>query len=200
MSPPEWDSTKKDKPVSVTTITEIEASLLQKVATGDRDAFGELYDRMLPRVLGLALRVLRDPAQSEEVSQEVFLEVWQLASRFDAEKGSAVGWILRKAHGRAVDRVRSSEARNARDIKMGIRDLAESTADLTEVVELRIESERVTAAMDKLPAVQRQAVALAHLGGYSHSEVSQILSIPVGTVKTRIRAGISRLREELAVA
>jgi RNA polymerase sigma-70 factor (ECF subfamily) len=186
--------------MSATNVIEIEASLLEAAAAGDRRAFGELYDRMLPRVLGLAMRVLRDSAQAEEVAQEVFLEVWQLASRFDAEKGSAVGWILRKSHGRAVDRVRSSEARNARDIKMGIRELAESTADIAEVVELRIESERVNQAMGKLPEVQREAVALAHLGGYSHSEVSEILSIPIGTVKTRIRAGISRLREELAVA
>jgi RNA polymerase sigma-70 factor (ECF subfamily) len=186
--------------MSANNVIEIESVLLQNAAKGDQRAFGELYDRMLPRVLGLAMRVLRDAAQAEEVSQEVFLEVWQLASRYDVEKGSAVGWILRKSHGRAVDRVRSSEARNARDIKMGIRDLAESTADITEVVELRIESERVNAAMNKLPEAQREAVKLAHLGGYSHSEVSQMLSIPVGTVKTRIRAGISRLREELAVA
>src|ERR1700712_4789332 len=122
--------------MSATNVIEIESVLLQNVAKGDQSSFGELYDRMLPRVLGLAMRVLRDAAQAEEVSQEVFLEVWQLAGRFDADKGSAVGWILRKSHGRAVDRVRSSEARNARDIRMGIRDLAESTADITEVVEL----------------------------------------------------------------
>jgi RNA polymerase sigma-70 factor, ECF subfamily len=108
--------------------------------------------------------------------------------------------VLRKAHGRAVDRVRASESRNARDLKIGIRDLVEPMDDIAEVVELRIVSEQVGLALDRLPDAQRQAVALAHLGGYSHSEVSAILRIPVGTVKTRIRAGISRLREELAVA
>jgi RNA polymerase sigma-70 factor, ECF subfamily len=181
-------------------VFEREAVLLESAAAGDCQAFDELYSRMQPRVFGLAMRVLRDSAQSEEVAQEVFLEIWQRAGRFDAAKGSAVGWVLRKTHGRAVDRVRSSEACNARDIKMGIRDLSESADDISEVVELRIESERVRKAMSKLPHVQREAIALAHLGGYSHSEVSHILHIPVGTVKTRIRAGISRLRDELAVA
>ena len=184
---------------SITSI-EIESALLEKTARGDRAAFGELYDRMQPRVLGLATRVLCDSGQAEEVAQEVFLEVWQQAGRFDNSKGSAVGWILRKTHGRAVDRVRSSSARTARDIKMGIRHLVEPSDDVAEVVELRIDSERVGRAMRKLPDAQREAVALAHLSGYSHSEVSEILRIPVGTVKTRIRAGIGRLREELAIA
>jgi RNA polymerase sigma-70 factor (ECF subfamily) len=184
---------------SITTI-EIEASLLARASHGDRAAFGELYDRMLPRVFGLATRVLRDSGQAEEVSQEVFLEVWQQAGRFDADKGSAVGWVLRKAHGRAVDRVRASSARTARDLKMGIRNLVEPSEDIAEVVELRIDSERVGRALRNLPDSQREAVALAHLSGYSHSEVSEILHIPVGTVKTRIRAGIGRLREELAIA
>lgn len=186
--------------MSATNVTEIEAALLERSAAGDRSAFGELYDRMLPRVLGLAIRVLRDTAQSEEVAQEVFLEVWQLASRFDAEKGSAVGWILRKAHGRAVDRVRASESRNARDFRAGMRDLVQWDDSLADVVELKIESERVARALRKLPDSQRQAVILAHLDGYSHTEVSRMLHIPVGTVKTRIRTGISRLRDELAIA
>ncbi|MDQ1571413.1 MAG: polymerase sigma-70 factor, subfamily [Actinomycetota bacterium] len=181
-------------------VTEIEATLLAKAATGDQRAFGELYDRMLPRVMGLAMRVLRDAAQAEEVTQEVFLEVWQLATRFDAEKGSAVGWVLRKAHCRAVDRVRSSESRNVRDFRSGLRELSDIEDSPADVVELRIESERVNRALLTLPENQRKAVTLAHLKGYSHTEVSAILHIPVGTVKTRIRTGISRLREELAIA
>jgi RNA polymerase sigma-70 factor (ECF subfamily) len=182
------------------TVTEIEARLLQSVADGNKRAFEELYDRMLPRVLGLATRILRDSAQAEEVAQEVFLEVWQLASRFDVERGSAVGWILRKSHGRSVDRVRSAQARYSRDVKIGLRELAETTDALADVVELRIESEKVNRAMESLPQPQRQAVALAHLGGYTHTEVSEMLNIPIGTVKTRIRTGISRLRQELAIA
>ena len=180
--------------------SEIEASLIQRAARGDREAFGDLYDRMFPRVFGLARRILCDAGQAEEVAQEVFLEVWQRAGRFDAAKGSGAGWILRKTHSRSVDRVRSAQARSMRDLRMGLRDLNEPSDDVAEVVELRLNSERVSRALRQLPETQREAVTLAHLAGYSHSEVSAILRIPVGTVKTRIRAGMGRLREELAIA
>jgi RNA polymerase sigma-70 factor (ECF subfamily) len=184
----------------VTTVAEIESVLLYSVATGDRTSFSELYDRMHPRVLGLAMRILRDPGHAEEVTQEVFLEVWQYAKRFDGTRGSATGWILRKTHSRAVDRVRSAQASKVRDARIGLRDFNEPSDDIMETVALRIDSKRVERALGTLPEAQRQAVALAHLGGYSHSEVSAILKVPVGTVKTRIRAGIGRLREELAAA
>jgi RNA polymerase sigma-70 factor (ECF subfamily) len=183
-----------------TTLAEIEAVLLKSVAAGDQCAFSELYDRMQPRVLGLAMRILRDVGHAEEVAQEVFLDVWQLARHFDHTKGTATGWILRKTHSRAVDRVRSAQASKVRDARIGLRDLHDPTDDIADTISLRIESKRVERALGALPEAQRQAVALAHLGGYSHSEVSAILKVPVGTVKTRIRAGIGRLREELAAA
>lgn len=183
-----------------TSVDEIDTSLLRAVAGGDRLAFSQLYDRMQRRVLGLCMRILRDLGQAEEVTQEVFLEVWQLAPRFDDDKGSAVGWILRKAHSRSIDRVRSSQTRRARDQRIGLRDLVEPHHDMLELVALRINSEKVGKALGSLPDAQREAVALAHLGGYSHSEVSRILQVPIGTVKTRIRAGIDRLRVELAAA
>jgi RNA polymerase sigma-70 factor (ECF subfamily) len=183
-----------------TTLAEIESVLLLSVAAGDRSAFSELYDRMQPRVLGLAMRVLRDVGHAEEVAQEVFLDVWQYATHFDTTKGSATGWILRKTHSRAVDRVRSAQASRVRDARVGLRDLGETAEDFADTISLRIESKRVERALGTLPEAQRQAVALAHLGGYSHSEVSAILKVPVGTVKTRIRAGIGRLREELSAA
>jgi RNA polymerase sigma-70 factor (ECF subfamily) len=182
------------------TTAEIESVLLGRVATGDTVAFGQLYDRMQPRILGLAMRVLRDSGLAEEVAQEVFLDVWQFAAQFDDSKGSAAGWILRKTHSRAVDRVRSAQAQKTREARIGLRDLNETTDDIADTISLRIESKRVERALGALPEPQRQAVALAHLGGYSHSEVSAILKVPVGTVKTRIRAGIGRLREELAAA
>ena len=183
-----------------TPVEEIEAVLLSAVARGDRNAFSQLYDRMQPRVLGLAMRILRDLSHAEEVSQEVFLEVWQLATHFDPSKGSATGWILRKTHSRSIDRVRASQTRRARDLKIGVRDLLEPSFDILETVALKINSEKVERALGALPEPQRAAVSLAHLGGYSHSEVSQILQVPIGTVKTRIRAGIDRLRVELAAA
>jgi RNA polymerase sigma-70 factor (ECF subfamily) len=179
---------------------EPEAALLSAVAEGDREAFSQLYDRMQPRVLGLAMRIIRDISHAEEVSQEVFLEVWQLAGHFDAEKGSAVSWILRKAHSRSIDRVRASQTSRTRDLRIGVRDLAEQSSDVLETVALKINSEKVERALGTLPLPQRQAVSLAHLGGYSHSEVSEMLQVPIGTVKTRIRAGLDRLRVELAAA
>jgi RNA polymerase sigma-70 factor (ECF subfamily) len=186
--------------ITVTTIAEVEAGLLVSVADGDQAAFSELYDRMQPRVLGLAIRILRDVGHAEEVTQEVFLDVWQVARTYDPAKGSAAGWILRKTHSRSVDRVRSAQARRMREARIGLRDLLEPTEDISETISLRIDSKRVERALGALPEAQRQAIALAHLGGYSHSEVSEILQIPVGTVKTRIRAGIGRLREEFAAA
>ncbi|HEX4059110.1 MAG TPA: sigma-70 family RNA polymerase sigma factor [Galbitalea sp.] len=179
---------------------ELDSSLLHAAGDGDQYAFSQLYDRMQPRVLGLAMRILRDISQAEEVTQEVFLEVWQLASSFDAQKGSACSWILRKTHSRSIDRVRSSQTRRVRDHRIGVRDLLEPQHDILEIVALRINSEKVGKALGTLPDAQREAVALAHLGGYSHSEVSEMLHVPIGTVKTRIRAGIDRLRVELAAA
>jgi RNA polymerase sigma-70 factor (ECF subfamily) len=174
--------------------------LLELVATGDRDAFAELYDEMAPRVLGLVIRLLRDHSQSEEVSQEIFLEIWQNAPRFDASKGSAVTWILTMTHRRAVDRVRASQASKDRDLKIGIRDVESDFDHVSESVEVRIEHERVQKAMARLTELQRQAITLSYFGGYSNSEVSSILSVPLGTIKTRIRDGMIRLRDELGVA
>lgn len=181
-------------------VAEIEAHLLARVAAGDAVAFAELYDRMMPRILGVIIRVLRDVSQSEEVAQDVLLEIWQLAGRFEADRGSAAGWMLRKAHSRAIDRVRSAQSSYERDSRIGIRDLNEHQDALEDVVETKIESERVVRALAVLPAAQRQAVTLAHLGGYTHREVADMLHVPIGTVKTRIHAGIGRLRQELSIA
>ena len=174
--------------------------LLQRVATGDREAFAQLYDRTAPRVFGLVKRLLRDHSQSEEVTQEVFLEIWQTAMRYDTSKGGAIAWMLTMTHRRAVDRVRASQASRNRDTRIGIRDFPTDFDSVAENVEVRIESERVKEAMMRLTELQRQAVQLAYFGGYSHSEVAAMLSVPIGTVKTRLRDGMIRLRDELGVA
>jgi len=174
--------------------------LLGRVAQGDESAFGDLYDQMAPRVLGLVKRLLIDHAQSEEVTQEIFLEIWQSASRYEAQRGGASTWILTMAHRRAVDRIRSSQAGRDRDTKIGIRDLAVAYDDVSETVETRIEHERVEKAMSRLTELQRQAISLAYYGGFSQSEVAAQLHIPLGTVKTRLRDGLIRLRDELGVA
>jgi len=174
--------------------------LLGLIAQGDKAAFGQLYDQIAPRVLGLVRRLLRDHAQSEEVTQEIFLEIWQSATRYDSSKGVASSWIMTMAHRRAVDRVRASQASRDRDVKIGIRDYSPDYDNVSESVQIKIEHERVEKAMLRLTELQRQAVTLAYFGGYSHSEVAAMLSVPIGTVKTRLRDGMIRLRDELGVA
>jgi RNA polymerase sigma-70 factor (ECF subfamily) len=174
--------------------------LLPRVAQGDQTAFAELYDQTAPRVLGLVKRLLKDHAQSEEVTQEVFLEIWQNATRFDSTRGSAASWMLTMAHRRAVDRIRASQAGRDRDLKIGVRDLETDYDSVTESVEIRIEHERVERALGRLTELQRQAVKLAYYGGLSHSEVAKLLDVPIGTVKTRLRDGMIRLRDEMGVA
>lgn len=174
--------------------------LLSRVATGDQGAFSDLYDVMAPRLLGLIKRTLVDHAQSEEVAQEVFLEIWQNAGRFDRAKGSGLSWMLTMAHRRAIDRVRSSQAGRDRDVRIGIRDAPREFDHVSESVELRIEGERVKVAMASLTELQRQALTLSYFGGHTQTEIAEMLSIPLGTVKTRLRDGMIRLRDELGVA
>jgi len=173
--------------------------LLSRVADGDQSAFSDLYDELSGRVLGLVTRLLKDRAQSEEVTQEVFLEVWQQATRFDRARGTASSWILTMAHRRAVDRIRAAQSSHDRDTKVGIRDFETDFDSVSESVEIRIEHERVSRALARLTEFQRQAVQLAYYGGYTHSEMAERLGVPIGTVKTRLRDGMIRLRDEMGV-
>ncbi|NQX15118.1 ECF RNA polymerase sigma factor SigK [Rathayibacter sp. VKM Ac-2857] len=175
-------------------------ALLERIAAGEQAAFSQLYDLVASRVLGLITRVLVDRAQSEEVAQEVFLEIWQTAGRFAPNKGSATTWILTMAHRRAIDRVRAAQAGRDRDVRIGIRDLGRDYDQVAEQAEVSLEHEKVTAALGRLTELQRQALQLAYYGGYSHSEIAGILNCPVGTIKTRLRDGMIRLREEMGVA
>jgi RNA polymerase sigma-70 factor (ECF subfamily) len=173
--------------------------LLVQTAQGDQDAFARMYDLLSPRVFGLILRVLVDRAQSEEVLQEVFLEVWQSAGRFAPNRGQGRSWVLTIAHRRAVDRVRSAQASTDRDARIGMRDLDVAYDGVAEQVELKIEWERIAAALSSLPEAQREALTLAYYGGYSQSEIAALVGAPLGTVKTRMRDGLSRLRLEMGV-
>lgn len=173
--------------------------LLVRAAAGDQSAFARLYDMLSPRVFGLILRVLVDRSQSEEVLQEVFLEVWQSASRFVPNKGQGRSWILTIAHRRAVDRVRSAQASADRDVRAGFRNLDVAHDGVAEEVELRIEGRRVAQAVAALPEAQREALTLAYYGGYSQSEIAALVGAPLGTIKTRMRDGLSRLRTEMGV-
>lgn len=178
---------------------DLAAALLVRAAAGDQRAFAELYDMLSPRVFALILRVLVNRSQSEEVLQEVFLEVWQSAGRFAPNKGQGRSWVLTIAHRRAVDRVRASQASADRDTRIGLRDLDDARDLVAETVESRMESERVAMALAALPQAQQEALVLAYYGGYSQSEISVLIGAPLGTIKTRMRDGLSRLRRELEV-
>lgn len=175
------------------------ADLLQRTAQGDQAAFARLYDMLSPRVFGLILRVLVDRSQSEEVLQEVFLEVWQSAAKFAPNRGQGRSWVLTIAHRRAVDRVRSAQASTNRDVRAGFRDLDVAHDSVAEQVELRIEGRRVAQALATLPEPQREAITLAYYGGYSQSEIAALVGSPLGTIKTRMRDGLTRLRNEMGV-
>ncbi|GAA5035515.1 sigma-70 family RNA polymerase sigma factor [Terrabacter aeriphilus] len=173
--------------------------LLHRSATGDESAFAELYDAVSARLFGLVRRVVRDPAQSEEVTQEVFLEIWRHSARFDPAKGGALSWMLTIAHRKAVDRVRSAEAARNRDVGYGTSHQDVSHDSTSEAVVERLDAERVHLALATLTQAQRQALELAYLSGYTHTEVATMLDLPLGTAKTRIRDGLIRLRDTLGV-
>ncbi len=173
--------------------------LLQRVALGDNPAFEFLYDEVANSVYGIVRRVLRDPAQSEEVTQEVLVEVWRTATRFDPARGSASSWILTMAHRRAIDRVRSSQASVDRDQRVAVRENTRDYDEVAEQVENRLEQEQVRRCLDTLTDLQSESVRLAYYGGYTYREVSELLDVPLGTVKTRLRDGLIRLRDCLGV-
>jgi RNA polymerase sigma-70 factor (ECF subfamily) len=175
------------------------AHLLREVAKGDERAFGRLYDMVSPRVYGLVRRVLRDPAQAEEVAQEVFVEVWRMAPRFDGARGSATSWIFTIAHRRAVDRVRAEQASADRAMKVGIASVEVPHDEVVDEVAGRLERQQVRRCLDDLTGLQRQAVTLAYYQGHSYREVAELLSTPLPTIKTRMRDGLIRLRDCLGV-
>lgn len=173
------------------------AGLLTRSARGDEVAFAELYDATAPRLYGLVLRVVRDPAQAEEVTQECYLEAWRQAARYDVARGSALGWLMTMAHRRAVDRVRTAESGHRRDTAYHQRNQAVDHDTTADAAHATIEAARVREALRQLTDVQRDAVTLAYLGGYTHTEVADLLGIPLGTAKTRIRDGLIRLRDTM---
>ena len=173
------------------------AALLARVAHGDHQAFELVYGELAGPVYGVVRHVLRDPAQSEEVAQEVLLEIWRTAWRFDPARGSAAAWALTIAHRRAVDRVRSETAGSRREQKAAP-DIVPGD-DVAEVVAATLDHQRVRRCLDGLTELQRESIKLAYYGGYTYPQVAQLLGVALGTVKTRIRDGLIRMRDCMEV-
>jgi RNA polymerase sigma-70 factor (ECF subfamily) len=173
--------------------------LLGRVGRGEEAAFEQTYDQVADLVYGLVRRVVRDPAQSEEVVQEVLVEVWRNASRYEPAKGSAMAWIMTVAHRRAVDRVRAEQAASERHARVARSEQVVAYDEVAEDVEARLDRERVRRCLDTLTELQRQSVALAYYEGYTYREVAELLTVPLGTVKTRMRDGLIRMRDCLGV-
>jgi RNA polymerase sigma-70 factor (ECF subfamily) len=172
--------------------------LLVYVARGDQAAFESVYDRLAGPVYGVIRRVLRDPAQAEEVTQEVLLEVWRTATRFDPAVGGAATWVMTIAHRRAIDRVRSSAAATEREQKTA--EIPMPRDEVAEAVEASLDRERVRRCLDGLTQVQRESITLAYYGGYSYRQVAGLLNVTLGAIKTRIRDGLIRMRDCLGVS
>jgi RNA polymerase sigma-70 factor (ECF subfamily) len=171
--------------------------LIRQVARGDADAFDAVYDQVAPAVFGIVRRVIRDPAQSEEVTQDVLLEVWRSAAKFDPARGSAAAWVTTLAHRRAVDRVRSVQKEADRERRLAA--AAVPYDEVAEAVESSLERERVRRCLGSLTDLQRESVTLAYYGGYTYAQVASLLGVPDGTIKTRMRDALIRLRDCLGV-
>ena len=172
---------------------------LQRVARGDHDALGELYDRHGRLMYSLALRIVRDQGEAEDVIQDVFSQAWRQAARYDASRGTVLGWLLTVTRSRAIDRIRSRKSRPEPTAdESALRDLPDSLVPADEQLAWAGQAAQVRAALDGLTILQRVAIELAFFEGLTHAEVAERLELPLGTVKTRIRQGLLTLRDRLA--
>jgi RNA polymerase sigma-70 factor (ECF subfamily) len=172
-----------------------DGELLRRMATGDSAALAAFYDRHAPRVLGLLVRLVADRAEAEDLLQQVFFEVWTRAGQFDPTRSSPTTWLLLIARSRGLDRARR------RSVTVGLAGVAEpvTRAEVGAELERSETGQQVAAALARLPEEQRQAILLAFHGGLTHEEIARQLGLPLGTVKSRIRIGMQRLRELLPV-
>jgi RNA polymerase sigma-70 factor, ECF subfamily len=176
-----------------------DAGLVMAISRYHQDALAEAYRRHAGAVFGLSRRLLNEPALAEEVVQEVFLRLWNTPEKFDPERGSLRSYLLAQCHGRSVDLLRSDTSRRRRE-QNELRRTAESGYDVEHEVWDMAVAQQVHVVIDKLPPNERRAIELAYLGGHTYREVAVMLGEPEGTVKSRIRAGLKRMRQELADA
>ena len=173
--------------------------LLDGVRAGDKVAFAELYDGLAPQVLGLATHILRDRAQAEEITQEVFVEVWQKAHTFDPARGSAKSWVLRLAKSRSIDRLRSWRSAQARDTEEFNNQLTTWVAPAEDEAQQRLESKELQDLIDSIGEPHRSALMLAYFGEYTHQEIAEATGVALGTAKTRVRDGLHKLRKAVTL-
>ncbi|MFI5663811.1 sigma-70 family RNA polymerase sigma factor [Streptomyces sp. NPDC051684] len=173
--------------------------LMVQVVQGDEEAFSAVYDAVAAPVFGLVFRMLRDHAQSEEVAQEVLIELWRTAAHYRPEKGTVLNWVLTLAHQRTVDRIRSVEAATSRERRAALLERMPEYDEVSEQVEGHFEREQLRRCLRSLSKIQRQSVMLAYYQGLTYKEVAAALSAPLGTIKTRMRDGLIRLRDCLGV-
>ena len=178
---------------------DVVGALLNRAARGDTAAFERIYDELSAAVLGIAVRVIRNRAIAEEVAQEVLVEVWRHSARFEPGRGSGKTWVMTIAHRRAVDRVRHEQANVDRDTSVAAGSGDRPFDEVSERVEARLEREQVRRCLDGLTDLQRESVNLAYYDGYNYREVARLLDSPLGTIKTRMRDGLARLRDCLGV-
>jgi RNA polymerase sigma-70 factor (ECF subfamily) len=175
--------------------SEWERDARERLVGGDSTALAEIYDQYASFVYGLALRVIGDARAAEDVSQDVFVGLWERPGAFDPDRGSLRTWLGTLAHRRAVDYVRREEARRRRAERDAAR--AATPPDVDELATALVAAERVRAALDRLPAEQRRAIELAYFGGKTYRQVAEVLGIPEGTAKSRLRLGLRRIAEAL---
>lgn len=179
--------------------TAADQNALERVARGEHDALAELYDRHGRVVYSLALRIVRDQGDAEDVVQEVFSQAWKLASRYDSRRGHVIAWLLTMARSRAIDRVRGRSARPAAVVDERVMlDLPDAAQPVDEQLAWAARASQIRSAFETLPLLQRMAIELAFYEGLTHSEIAERLEVPLGTVKTRIRQGLLRMKERLA--
>ncbi|GAB15473.1 RNA polymerase ECF-type sigma factor SigK [Arthrobacter globiformis NBRC 12137] len=176
------------------------AQLLERIADGDQASFAEFYRLTSRRVFGMARRVLIDPELSEDTVQEVFLQVWQNAAKFDPGSGSPLAWLMTISHRRAVDRVRSSQSATEREARYGASSQDIDHDSVSDQVDSRLEAEAVVRCLETLTETQQESVRLAYYGGLTYREVAEKLNAAIPTIKSRIRDGLIRLKSCLGVS
>ncbi len=196
---PSGKSTMLSKPVSGTKATDEDIELLRQIAAGDRAAFAAFYDKYSTLLYSIALKILNDSAEAQDVLQETFLQLWEKAPNFDPALGKASSWVAILARNKAVDKLRASQRRSRLADEAGAQEaiVAEGAKTANESVYGREKSAMVNSALASLPPDQRRPIELAYFSGLSQSEIADVLQEPLGTIKARIRRGLLKLRDQL---